>query len=487
MPQRMVKLLALLFALLSLPGGAMAVEPGLADKAVQAMKKATTYFTTQISTRGGYLWEYSEDLKTRAGEGKANEWQIWIQPPGTPSVGLAYLKAYEATGDKQFLDAAVAAAKALAWGQLESGGWDYKIDFSEKGGQKYFYRRDKDTQDPDVRKRINVTTFDDNNTQAALRLLMTVDQLVDDPEVRTATRYGLEGMLKAQYANGAWPQRYPVPPPTEPKTFEVKKIYPDGREEILHPPKQYAHYYTFNDNAMNDCITVMLEARKRYGEQRFLDSAKRGGDFMIASQLKPPQAGWAQQYDMNLQPEWARKFEPKAVCPAATSRNIRTLVTLYLDTGEEKYLKPIPAALEWLETCKVGADLWPRFVEIGTNKALYMTKDTYHLVYTDDNLPMHYSFKSEYGVRAAAALYKDVLAAGRDKYLETRDRQLSAEEKKQRAKGMEFDVQKVIEKLDDQGRWLGKDRQIYTNMFIRNMNQLSTYVSLIHESDKADK
>ncbi|NOZ21169.1 MAG: hypothetical protein GXP25_08770 [Planctomycetes bacterium] len=468
-------------------GSAAALEDGLCEKATEAMKRATTYFTTRVSTRGGYLWEYSEDLKTRAGENKANEWQIWVQPPGTPSVGLAYVKAYEATGDKQFLDAAVAAAKALAWGQLESGGWAYKIDFSKKGSRKYFYRRDKDSQDPNVRKRYNVTTFDDNNTQAALRLLMAVDQIVKDPEVREATQYGLAGMLKAQAENGGWPQRYPVKPPEKPRTFEVKKIYPDGREEILHPPRKYGYYYTFNDNAMNDCIDVMMEAHKRYGEQKYLDSAKRGGDFIIASQLAPPQAGWAQQYDLNMQPEWARKFEPKSVCPAVTARNIRTLVKLYIETGEERYLKPIPAAMAWLETCMVGKDVWPRFVELGTNKALYMTKDTYHLVYTDDNLPTHYSFKSGYGVRSAEAFYKRVLDAGRDKYIEKRDRQPTLEEMKARAERMEGGVKKTIGKLDGQGRWLGKDRNIYTNIFIRNMNQLSTYVRLVREGERANK
>jgi len=481
---RRAKLAFVLLLSVLLPSTAMAIEEGLADKAVAAMKKATTYFTTHISTEGGYLWKYSEDLKERAGEGKANEWQIWVQPPGTPSVGLAYLQAYEATGDKQFLDAAVAAGKALAWGQLESGGWTYKIDFSEKGKKRYFYRRDRDSQDPKVRKRRNTTTFDDNNTQQALRLLMALDQTVEDPEIREAIRYGLAGMLKAQFENGAWPQRYPCKASEKARTFEVKRIHPDGREETLRPPKRYGHLYTYNDNAMNDCISVMLEAGKRYGEQKYLDSARKGGDFIVASQLPPPQSGWAQQYTQDLKPAWARRFEPKSVCPAVTSRNVRTLMQLYLDTGDEKYLKPIPAAFKWLETCKVGDNLWPRFVELGTNKALYFTKDTYHLVYTDDNLPTHYSFKGGYGVRNVMRRYKQIKDEGREKILAAREAKPTPDEEKAQAKKMEYEVKRLIGILDDQGRWMGKDRWIHTNTFIRNLKTLARYVKLVRGQQK---
>jgi hypothetical protein len=101
---------------------AIADDVKLAEEAESALKKGVEYFRWTVSTNGGYLWTYSEDLKQRAGEGKATETQIWVQPPGTPAVGFAYLRAYEATGDDVYLEAAMAAADALVWGQLESGG-----------------------------------------------------------------------------------------------------------------------------------------------------------------------------------------------------------------------------------------------------------------------------------------------------------------------------------------------------------------------------
>ena len=71
----------------------------LPTQAEAALAKAVNYLGTHVATNGGYLWWYSPDLTERAGEGKASETQIWVQPPGTPLVGFAYLRAYEKTKD----------------------------------------------------------------------------------------------------------------------------------------------------------------------------------------------------------------------------------------------------------------------------------------------------------------------------------------------------------------------------------------------------
>ena len=63
------------------------------EAVLEAMERATRFFRTEIATEGGYLWRYKEDLSMRQGEGRATETQIWIQPPGTPSVGMTLLNA----------------------------------------------------------------------------------------------------------------------------------------------------------------------------------------------------------------------------------------------------------------------------------------------------------------------------------------------------------------------------------------------------------
>src|SRR5688572_2929174 len=179
----------------------------LDPQARDALRRATSYFQS-ISTRGGYLWWYSEDLKQRAGESRATETQIWVQSPGTPAVGLAFLRAHEVTKDPSYLQAAQRAAEALAWGQLESGGWTYLIDF-DRANQRTYRRADKGKLNTkQIARRRNVTTFDDDTTQLALRFLMkfVTVQTNAPAEIRSALDYGLENLLGAQYPNGAWPQ-----------------------------------------------------------------------------------------------------------------------------------------------------------------------------------------------------------------------------------------------------------------------------------------
>ena len=81
-------------------------EINLRRQAAAAMRKAAAFYHDSVAWHGGYVYYYSVDLKQRWGEGVATRSQIWVQPPGTPTVGMAYLKAYEATGDSFYLNAA---------------------------------------------------------------------------------------------------------------------------------------------------------------------------------------------------------------------------------------------------------------------------------------------------------------------------------------------------------------------------------------------
>ena len=52
--------------------------------------------------------------------------------------------------------------------------------------------------------------------------------------------------------------------------------------------------------------------------------------------------GWAQQLNMNLEPEGARTYEPKALLPRTTIGNAMLLLTFYQYTGDKKFLCPHP-------------------------------------------------------------------------------------------------------------------------------------------------
>ena len=449
--------------------------------AVETMVKATRYFRGQVATNGGYLWLYKSDFTRREGEGIASPTTIWVQPPGTPSVGMAFLQAYDATGDTLFLNGAIEAAQALVWGQLASGGWDYRIDFDPETSKNWHYRRDVEQGDRTTGQRRNRTTLDDDNTQSALRLLMQVDQRLDfaNADVHRAVLYGLESLLKAQYPNGAWPQRYSEW--ADLSQFPVQKArYPESWSR-QYPKQRYLAYYTFNDNAIADVIETMIEAHKIYGDERWRRAAERGGDFIILAQMPDPQPAWAQQYNLAMEPAWARRFEPPAITGGESFGVMQILLELYLAYGEPRFLEPVPRALAWAKAAQLPDGRMARFYELQTNRPLYFTKE-YALTYSDADLPTHYAFKVGNRTDRIESLYQRILKEGREAILAERAQvRLVAAER----------IQAIIDDLDAEGRWLEegrlrnpKDRRapivaevISCRTFNRNLTLLSQYVA----------
>src|SRR5690606_8405942 len=142
----------------------------------------------------------SADLQLREGEGAVGPTTAWIEPPATPAVGMAYLRAFRLTGDPLLRDAALETAEALIQGQLESGGWDNRIEFDPQHRRDYAYRT------ADQKGRRNVTTLDDDKSQSAARFLMSLDQTLEfgNEAVHEAVEYALDSFLQAQHASGAW-------------------------------------------------------------------------------------------------------------------------------------------------------------------------------------------------------------------------------------------------------------------------------------------
>ena len=461
---------------------------------MEAIRKGSQ-FMRSISSEGGYLWRYSADLKLMAGEVKASRTMIWIQPPGTPSVGTAFLRAYKATGDAYLLDCALTVGDCLAMSQLESGGWDYRFDFASIN--RWYRQMDRGRLNvKEIAKRRNTTTFDDDNSQSALHFLMALAeycrQPLDEREKRIlhAQMYGLTKLLESQYPNGAWPQRHDGRP-VNPKEFPViKATYPE-KWSRTYEGLDYRSHYTFNDNSIRDCILTALEAHKRLGQTRreFLTAVKRGGDFLLLAQLPGPQSTWAQQYNARMEPTWARRFEPPSVTGGESVGVCRTLIDLYLELGEDKYLHAVGPAVKWFKESMIEPNRWARFYELKTNRPLYFTKD-YKLVYSDDDLPTHYSFQSSFGVQSMIRYYENVKSMGREKYLATQKRPtLTLQQNASHAKAMEKQVQEIIVAQDDKGRWITKNKletrgmtfgdRIETGVFIGNIRVLSDYLTLL--------
>ncbi len=204
----------------------VAADEPLPDAAEKALQRAVEFYHQKVSSHGGYVYLYSADLAKREGEGVAGQDKVWVQPPGTPSVGLAYLDAHERTGDVYLLDAAKAAGECLVRGQLHSGGWTASIELAPEARKKCAY-----CVDGAPRKRaFNVTSFDDDKTQSAMRFLMRLDKALQfhDERIHESITFALDSVLKAQFPNGAWAQGYSeFPDPTDGKYPIQSASFPD--------------------------------------------------------------------------------------------------------------------------------------------------------------------------------------------------------------------------------------------------------------------
>jgi hypothetical protein len=324
----------------------------------QTMKRATTFMVDKVSNRGGYVWSYLPDMSRRWGEMEAKPSMIWIQPPGTATMGHLFLDAYHATGDEYYYQAAEKVAGALIAGQHWSGGWNYFVDFDGPVSKQHWYETvgKNAWRLEEFQHYSDNATFDDAGTSESMQFLLRLYLEKQDPKYRPALEKAIRFVLDSQYPNGGWPQRWPYDP-----------RYPD-----------YQRYITFNDDVAAENIRFLVMVYQTLGDARVRDSIDRAMNIFLVTQQAPPQAGWGLQYDLDLKPAGARTYEPKALVTHTTAANIKQLMNFYRLTGDRKYLARIPEALAWLESVKAPPELvkggraYPTFVEIGTNRPLYV-------------------------------------------------------------------------------------------------------------------
>ncbi len=459
------------FALLAtvLAAGPTAAQADLRSEAASTLKKAVAYYHGTAASRGGYVYYYSPDMTARWGEGKATADTIFVQPPGTPTVGLAYLAAHAATGEPAYLAAARDAAEALVSGQLQSGGWTQTIHFgpAKRLGK---YRTGKGGN-------WNASSLDDGQTQAALTLLVRADKALGfrHETIHEAARYGLDALLKAQFPNGAFPQVWTGPVAVHPV---VKAKYPDYDWKTEGRVKNYWDYYTLNDGLAGAVAGVLIEAHQAYQDARFKAALAKLGDFLILAQMPDPQPGWCQQYGYDMAPIWARKFEPAAITAWEAQDVMETLVRVARHTGDKTYLEPIPRALAYYKGCVLPEGKVARYYELKTNKPLYMDA-AYKPTYDDAAAPDHYGWKQPADFDRIALAYRQA-KDGTNVAPDVPGIDAAAE------------VRRIVKDLDTDGRWVSTYageklvgqpkfaagfRYLSSDVFSRNVTTLSAYLA----------
>jgi hypothetical protein len=354
-----------------------AQKDSLSVAAEQTMMKATKYMNDSVSTQGGYVWYYLPDLSRRWGEMEAYKTMIWVQDGGTVNVGHMLLDAYNVTGNEYYYEAAERAAAAMIWGQSNEGGWNYLIDFAGDRSLKKWYATigKNGWRLEEFQHYYGNDTYDDDVTSDAARFLLRMYLEKLDPKYKPALDKAINFLIKSQYANGGWPQRYPL------KHDFTKAGHPD-----------YSSYYTFNDDVIWENVLFLIQCYQTLGEQRFLDPIKRGMNFYLISQGK--NGAWGQQYNLKMEVAGARTYEPAAYVPRTTFSNSLVLLRFYQYTGDRRFLAGIPDAIKWLEKVKLpermtqnGRYTHPLFVVAGSDKPIFVHRKgsnvTYGYYYTD--------------------------------------------------------------------------------------------------------
>lgn len=371
----------------------------LDDQVINTMKTATRFMMDKVSYNGGFVWNYLPDMSRSWGEMEAKRTMVWIQPPGTPSVGHLLLDAYHATGDEYYYEAAKKVANTLIWGQLECGGWNYVFDFAGENSLKSWY----DTVGKngwrleEFQHYYGNATYDDAGTMEAAKFLLRMYVEKNDPAFRPALEKTIDFVLKSQYPVGGWPQRYPL-------------MY----DHPFQGKKDYSSFITLNDDVIPDATEFLIQCYQAMGLQGVKEPIMRAMYLMISLQQGEPYAGWADQYTVDdLKPAHARSYEPRSVNTGTTVRLVNLMMDYYKLTADTRFLSGIPAAIRFLESMKLPesdvkkwksqstnpeAILVPRFVDPDTGKPLYVHRKgsnvkngTYYIDQNIENTIAHYS------------------------------------------------------------------------------------------------
>ena len=359
------------------------------------MYKATKFMVDSVSTNGGYVWYYLPDQSRRWGEMEAYKTMIWMQD-GTVSMGHLLLDAYNITRNEYFYLAAEKAAAAIIWGQSNEGGWNYMVDFAGDNSLKKWYATagKNGWRLEEFQHYYGNDTYDDDVTSDAARFLLRLYLEKLDPKYRPALDKAINFILKSQYPNGGWPQRYPL-------KYDFKKAgHPD-----------YTSFYTFNDDVIWENVLFLIQCYQTLGEQRLLGPISEGMNFYLISQGK--NGAWGQQYNMKMEVAGARTYEPSAYLPRTTFGNALILLKFYQYTGDRKYLAHIPDAIKWLEKVKLPGNMnqnglytHPLFVNIATDKPIFVHRKGSNVIYgsyytdtMDTKLLSHMSAKRSYNIQ----------------------------------------------------------------------------------------
>ena len=269
-----------------------------------------------------------------------------------------------------------AGARRIADNLLEyqhaNGGWDKNIDMAapiDDRGRAAIAKLKRERQ----------TTIDNEATYTQMRFLARVHAATRDERLATAFRRGLDYLLKAQYANGGWPQFYPL-------------------------RQGYWDHITYNDDAMIGVMQLLQSIAAGEPDYAFLDTrdreraataVERGIRCIINTQVvvNGKRTAWCAQHDeKTLAPAKARTYEHPSLSGSESAGIVEFLMSIRRPSAEVR--AAVEDAVRWFRDAKIegirvvrgngdvsaipdsaAPPLWGRFYEIGTNRPIFSGRD----------------------------------------------------------------------------------------------------------------
>jgi PelA/Pel-15E family pectate lyase len=228
-------------------------------------------------------------------------------------------------------------------------------------------------------------TFDNSATIPELRFLARGFVATKKPEYETAFLKGLDHVLAAQYANGGWPQSFPV-------------------------SKGYDRHITFND----ECMVNIMNFVRDVGRDKVFDfvdaerkmkagaAFEKGVDCILKCQVRidGKLTAWCAQHDeVDFSPAKARSYELPSLSGSESAGIVRLLMSL--EKPSAQVIEAVDAAVKWFEAVKLtgikqvmvpdahapkGMDkrvvedagappIWARFYDLKTMKPMFVDRD----------------------------------------------------------------------------------------------------------------
>jgi len=264
--------------------------------------------------------------------------------------------------------------------QRDIGGWPKNIQMQDELTE----NQKKDLSA--LKKTAKETTTDNGATTQEMLFMSRMYEQVKDERYKDSFLKGLNYLLEAQYANGGWPQFYPL-----------KKGY-------------YTHI-TYNDDSMINIMNVIRAVADQTDYYNIKPSAEivekckksfdKGIDCILKTQYKQNGVltAWCAQHDeVTLAPANARAFELASLSGYESAKI--TLLLMSIDKPSREIVTAVKSAAAWFEKTKItnleekrvlndagkiidkkmiptvnAKPIWARFMDLETNEPFFCDRD----------------------------------------------------------------------------------------------------------------